>query len=121
MADISYVTTPYEVLIRWSDDGKLQGAHQRRLRKVVVDGETLKVEELLPEALGIEDFPTSEIMQAATRDALNQVTSLRAENFVLDRRLKAAEKNVEDLNKRIAKLDDEAERLRAANKILGSK
>lgn len=67
---------PYEVLIRFGIDGKVQGAHCQYRRRVMLGDELLKDEvgEAMP--LALDDFPTSDIMTDATRSALAGLTAL---------------------------------------------
>lgn len=73
---LSDQTIPYELLIRFGNDGTPKGAHVQNRRLVVLDGEILK-DEILPAApLQLEGFPTSAIMSNATQAALAQVGDL---------------------------------------------
>jgi hypothetical protein len=78
--NVSDVKVPYEILIRFNDDGTPRGAHAQYLRRVTLGDEVLKEEigEAVP--LDIEGFPTAEIMSNTSRDALAEVTRLNAEN-----------------------------------------
>ncbi len=46
--DLTDVTIPYEILIRFGDDGAFKGAHQVRRRVVTLAGEVLKDDVLPP-------------------------------------------------------------------------
>lgn len=69
---------PYEILIRFGEDGKPKGAHVQYRRIVTLDGEILKDEPLPAEPLGLADFPTSDVMNETTAAALARVTELEA-------------------------------------------
>jgi len=70
---------PYEILIRFGDDGAPRGAHVQYRRVVTYGGEVLK-DELQPAApLGLEDFPTSALLQEVTATALGRIEVLEAE------------------------------------------
>jgi len=69
---------PYELLIRYGDDGQPCGAHVQYRRVVTVDGEVVQNAPLLAQPLGLDDFPTSALMTSATADALARVTALEA-------------------------------------------
>lgn len=58
MADpvVTDVTIPYEILIRFGDDGAFKGAHQVRRRRVTVGGELVNEQELPAEPLAGEAF-----------------------------------------------------------------
>lgn len=70
---------PYEILIRYSEDGTVRGAHAQFRRIVTLDGETLKDEVLPAEPLEVEGFPTMSVMTDTTKNALARVTALEAE------------------------------------------
>jgi hypothetical protein len=76
---------PYEILIRFGIDGKVQGAHCQYRRRVMLGDELLKDEvgEAMP--LALDDFPTSELMTAATRSALAELTDLNEKMAALTR------------------------------------
>ena len=68
---------PYELLIRFGDDGAPKAAHVQYRRRVIVDGEVLKDEPEPAEPLTIDgDFPTSAVLTEATAAALARVTEL---------------------------------------------
>lgn len=78
MATVEDTKTPYEILIRFGDDGLPRGAHAQFIRRVKIDGELIKEEIGNAEPLDIGDFPASAIMSDTTRDALAEVTRLNA-------------------------------------------
>ncbi|KQY20796.1 hypothetical protein [Rhizobium sp. Root483D2] len=83
-------TIPYEILVRFDEEGAPKGAHVQSRRRVILDGEVLK-DEILPAApLQMEGFPTSAIMTTATQAALSQVTALNAQVETLQGDLEAA-------------------------------
>ncbi|KQY31811.1 hypothetical protein [Rhizobium sp. Root483D2] len=87
---LSDQTIPYEILVRFDDEGAPRGAHVQSRRRVILDGEVLK-DEILPAApLQLEGFPTSAIMTTATQAALSQVTALNAQVETLQGELEAA-------------------------------
>ncbi|MER9047579.1 hypothetical protein NKH89_09925 [Mesorhizobium sp. M0923] len=61
---------PYEILIRFGDDGAPLGAHVQYRRRVILDGEVLKDDVLDAEPLGLVDFPTSDLLSEAAEKAL---------------------------------------------------
>lgn len=71
---ITDVTVPYEILIRFGPDGKVQGAHVQK-RRIIKDGDTVLVDTPLDaEPLDIsKDFPSSEILGDTLADALSQL------------------------------------------------
>ncbi len=70
---------PYEILIRFDDNGTPKGAHVQKRRLVTMDGEILKDEILSAEPLALEGFPTSGLMTSATQAALASVNTLNAQ------------------------------------------
>lgn len=90
-------TVPYEILIRFNDDGTPRGAHVQNRRVIVMDGEVLK-DDILPAApLDLAGFPTSAIMTDAARDALARVTTLEGEKAELIEQLETAGEQADDL------------------------
>ncbi|KQY20216.1 hypothetical protein [Rhizobium sp. Root483D2] len=76
---ISDQTIPYEILIRFDDEGAPKGAHVQSRRRVIMDGEVLKDEILTAAPLQLEGFPTSAIMTTATQAALVQAAALNSQ------------------------------------------
>lgn len=104
MAKVQDIKTPYEILIRFGEDGKPRGAHAQFIRRVTLDGELLKEELGNAEPLDLEDFPTSSLMTDATRDALAEVTRLSERVVALTEELSAL-KSVEPDVPEIPNLD----------------
>lgn len=73
------VLIPYEILIRFDEDGPT-GAHVQWRRVVELDGEILKNELQEATPLELTGFPTSEIMSATTTAALARLNELQDEN-----------------------------------------
>ncbi len=65
---ISDTTTLYEILLRFDDEGALQGAHVQRRRRVVLTatGETLKDEVLPAEPLDLDGAALAEFVAAVS-------------------------------------------------------
>jgi len=91
------VKIPYEILIRFGEDGKPKGAHVLFRRVVTLDGEILKDEIQSAEPIDVEGFPTSQLMADATRDALAKVTAQAAEIAALSDQLIASNATVQQL------------------------
>lgn len=73
------VLLPYELLIRWDDEGNLKGAHLLRMGKVLDDvGNVIAAQPMPPQpiAVGEEGFPLAEVMNQALIDALKQIAIL---------------------------------------------
>ncbi len=69
---------PYELLIRWDQDGKLCGAHQQRRYVIRDDDGKVAGESITPaEALGLTDFPLQDILSQAQTLALVENAALR--------------------------------------------
>ncbi|KQY71357.1 hypothetical protein ASD52_06660 [Ensifer sp. Root142] len=105
--------TPYEILIRYGNDGSLQGVHALYLRKIILNGEVLKEEAVPAEDVDLEGFETSQIMNETTRSALMRVVALEAEVSALKSQLTAATEAhsqcsdmAASLAKRLAKSDE---------------
>lgn len=84
------IKIPYEILIRFGDDGQPKGAHALFRRVVTLDDEVLKdqIQDAVP--VDLDGLPTSAIMSDATRDALAKVTAQAAEIASLSDQLSAA-------------------------------
>lgn len=72
-------TVPYEILVRFSPTGELQGAHMIRRRIVKLDGETLKDEPGDAEPLSLDGGSGTlwGVLDEAQANALSTATSLR--------------------------------------------
>lgn len=79
MPDIQDQKLPYEILIRFGEDGEPKGAHACWRRRVSLDGELLKDDVLPAVPLGLKDFPASAIMSEVTAAALARIPALEAE------------------------------------------
>lgn len=102
MAEIMDRTVPYEVLIRFGESGEPVGAHVQRRRIVTLDGETLK-DEVLPAApLGLDDFPTSAIMDETTKSALAEIDRLRRDVAARDALIDEAARTINDLSGKLS-------------------
>jgi hypothetical protein len=76
---ITEVQVPYEILIRFGEDGSFRGAHAQMRRIVTLDGEVLKDEALPATPLVTAGFDTSEIMTTAAQSAMDVATDLAAQ------------------------------------------
>jgi len=73
---------PYEFLIRWNNDGVIQGAHIAFLDTVLKDGEIINQTQSSVESVAIgeqEGFPLLDVLSQLQIDALKQVDVLNAE------------------------------------------
>lgn len=95
-------TVPYEILIRFNDYGEPRGGHARYLRRVVLDGELLKVEVGPAEPIDLAGFPVSGLMTAVQVSALAQVTRLTAQVEALMQERDALAAQVEALTAQVA-------------------
>lgn len=75
----SDTTVPYEILIRFSDNGTPKGGQVQWRRIVEIDGERLKDDLLPAEPLALDGFPTSDIMNQATQSALVRIADLEGQ------------------------------------------
>lgn len=103
MPSVEDLKMPYEILVRFGDDGKPRGAHAQYIRRVTVDGELLKEEIGNAEPLDLEGFPTSGIMSDTLRDALAEVTRLNA--TVISER-EAANAHIAELEKSLSEMQE---------------
>jgi len=78
--------TPYEFLIRWDNNGVIQGAHIAFLDTVLKDGEIINQTQTSVESVAIAEqvgFPLADVLSQLQIDALKQVDVLNAEIVVL--------------------------------------
>jgi hypothetical protein len=82
---------PNELLIRWDDNGDLQGAHVVFLGKVLDDhGKVLAAQPMPPQSIALgesEGFPLATIMDRALIDALKKIESLEMQREALTQTL----------------------------------
>lgn len=81
MAEISDVTVPYEILLRFDQAGNLQGAHKVDRRIITVDGEVVKDEpgDAIPLSLESGEDGLWDALDGAQTIALATANSLREE------------------------------------------
>lgn len=101
---ISDTTVPYEILIRFGEDGAPRGAHCQRRRIVELDGERLKDEVLPAEPLALDGFPTSAIMSDTLRDALIRIQQLQDQLADVAGELEAATTRAEQAEEQVVQL-----------------
>lgn len=87
MATVEDGKIPYEILIRFGDDGLPKGAHAKFIRRIKIDGEIIKEDIGSAEPLNIEGFQTSALMSDTTRDALAEVSRLSADAVNLNKEM----------------------------------
>lgn len=86
---------PYEILIRFNEDGTPQGAHVQYRRRVVLDGEVLKDEPLAAQPLTLDaNFPVSGLMTEALESALSEINNLNARLISLELDLEASRNQI---------------------------
>jgi len=77
---------PYEFLIRWNNDGVIQGAHIAFLDTVLKDGEIINQTQSSVESVAIAEqvgFPLADVLSQLQIDALKQVDVLNSEIVAL--------------------------------------
>ena len=91
MATIEDTTMPYEILIRFGEDGGFRGAHQARRRILRLDGAVVRDEILPPEPLsadglgGVIDEATAAVLAGGSAAAAT-IARLSARVEMLERR-----------------------------------
>ncbi|TSD86029.1 hypothetical protein FFK22_024740 [Mycobacterium sp. KBS0706] len=111
---ITDITVPYEILIRFGEDGAPHGAHVQRRRIVELDGERLKDEVLPAEPLALEGFPTSAIMTGALQEALVRIQQLQDQIEAMAAELDTASALGQQAEAQIATLNAQIEALQVA-------
>lgn len=106
---------PYEILIRFGDDGAPKGAHVQKRRLVTMDGEILKDEILSAEPLALEGFPTSGLMTSATQAALASVNTLNAQIEQMSDTIEAQDAAITEANRQRDEAASAGAALTAAN------
>jgi len=82
MSVFTETRTPYEFLIRWDNNGVIQGAHIAFLDTVLKDGEIVTQTQSSVESVAIGEqvgFPLADVLSQLQIDALKQVDVLNAE------------------------------------------
>lgn len=106
MANFTETKTPYEFLVRFNEQGQIQGAHVGFLEKVLKDGELIstKIGDVIPVSIGLEQgFPLSEILNTIQIEALKNIEILNAEKALLLSEKSALLQmlpNIQDLNEK---------------------
>jgi hypothetical protein len=87
MAVFTENRSPYEFLVRWNNEGVIQGAHIGFLETVLKDNEIInqKVSNVQSVALALEDgFPLATILDQVLIDALLLIETLKDKILVLE-------------------------------------
>jgi DNA-binding XRE family transcriptional regulator len=74
--NVTIEKSPYEVLIRFRDDGTVSGAHVAYLETPVIDGRRMAPMVSPAEPLSLENFPNSDIMTQTQLAAFAEVSRL---------------------------------------------
>ena len=121
------IITPYEILVRFDENGKLQGSHAGYLTTVLDDGKVLNRSTELKQLdlAEQEGFPFSEIMDSLTLDALIMVDNLKlklleanANNNKLNEILNSKHSELVHLKSKLSEVDADNNQL---NESLNSK
>ena len=92
MAVLTEVRNPYEVLIRWGQNGEIQGAHIAWLDSVLKDGAVISQTPTNVESVAIglvEGYPLADILNQITIDLLVKNEEIEAEKLVLQAEIQA--------------------------------
>jgi hypothetical protein len=82
MAQFTEIRKPYEFLVRWNQEGDLQGAHLGWLDTVLKDGQVINQTPTNVESVAIglqEGYPLADILSQLTIDLIAEVETLKAE------------------------------------------
>lgn len=78
---------PYELLVRWTVNGDLQGAHIQFLGKILgANDNVIAAQPIPPESIAIAEqkgFPLTDILDQLHIDALKRIEFLERENHAL--------------------------------------
>jgi hypothetical protein len=80
---------PYELLIRWDQQGQLAGAHVQYRYVIQDDGQVVGESVGKAEPLSLGEFPLADLLNEAQQAALAQVQALTAERDALAAQLAA--------------------------------
>ena len=86
MSVFTETSQPYEFLIRWDNNGIIQGAHIAFLDTVLKDGEIITQTQSSVESVAIAEqvgFPLADVLSQLQIDVLKQVDVLNAEIVAL--------------------------------------
>lgn len=78
MSDPLVTSTPYELLVRWSETGDLAGAHFQRRQKVILAGEVIADRLTDPQPIAAGDLPAHEVLGTVLSDALAAMSRAQA-------------------------------------------
>lgn len=92
------VKVPYEILVRFDENGAPSGAHVQYRRRVTLDGEVLKEEIQDAQPIDLDGFPTSAIMSDATKIALAKIDSQASQIALLTEQLDRANELLSSLS-----------------------
>jgi small ligand-binding sensory domain FIST len=87
-------TVPYEILVRFDEEGIPKGAQVQYRRIVVLDGERLKDEPLAAQPLDLAGLDVSDLIGSVAAAALARVTELEREIAILTADRASAEATV---------------------------
>lgn len=90
-------TVPYEILIRFDEEGAPKGAHVQYRRIVILDDERLKDEPLPAQPLDLAGLDASDLIGELAASALARVTELERDNAALREQLEAEQAGNADL------------------------
>jgi hypothetical protein len=96
MSIFTETRTPYEFLVRWNQEGGIQGAHVAWLDAVLKDGEVINQKPTNVESVAIglqEGYPLDDILSQVTIDLIAEVETLKIEIATLKSEIDALKEN----------------------------
>jgi hypothetical protein len=78
MADPIVTNTPYELLVRWDEQGALKGAHFQRRQRVSLDGAVIADRLLDPAPITAQDLPGHAVLGEVLADVLAALSRVQA-------------------------------------------
>lgn len=109
--------TPYEVLIRFDENGEYKGAHVGYLKRVF-EGDRLLAQEQELKEISDEKFPLSEVMNDVQAKALKRVETLDTELNNANSNCSQLSKELEDLKKELQQTQSELVEAQRVNQEL---
>lgn len=102
MAEVSDTSIPYEILIRFDENGNLRGAHKRMRRMVKIDNEIVKNEPGDAEPISIDDGALWGVLDAAHTMAMAINNALTTQIAQKDGQIAALSKDLDTVKATIA-------------------
>lgn len=99
---------PYEFLIRFNNEGRVNGAHIAYTETIIKDGQVIHSKQTDPQpvTLGVDEgFPLEDILGELNVLNVKEIELLQSEKSALEKKVTANEEEITSLNSRIEELE----------------